>query len=161
MLANRCGRGCNSPYHSHPDLQRTRIAQLESEQNCSADTAYSSVPQQEVTPLEVSLIVTRNVAGKPSGTLAVENHQLCQSLRIANRLFVIRDGTLGLGDRSVLPPEHIRPKPSVNGLLVGLQHVLSQAKSSMKERLILLVRGVEALTQSQQLLPDQNLRVLL
>jgi hypothetical protein len=31
----------------------------------------------------------------------------------------------------------------------------------MKERLILLVRGVEALTQSQQLLPDQNLRVLL
>ena len=35
-----------------------------------------------------------------------------------------------------------RPKPSVNDLLIGLQHVLSQAKSRMKERLILFVRGV-------------------
>jgi hypothetical protein len=29
--------------------------------------------------IEVSLIVTGNVAGKPSGTLAVENHQLCET----------------------------------------------------------------------------------
>src|SRR6266700_5023880 len=103
--------------------------------------------------IEVSLIVTGNIAGKPSGTLAVENHQLCQSLRIANRLFVIRDGSLGLGDRSVLIPHHVRPKPSINGFLVGLQHALSQAKAGMKKRLIILERGVEALNQSQQCCP--------
>ena len=37
--------------------------------------------------------------------------------------------------------------------LYGLQHVLAQAKAGMKKRLIVLVRGVEALNQSQQCCP--------
>jgi hypothetical protein len=43
--------GPRQPYHIRTELQPTRIAQPESEQNCSLDPAYSSVPQQEVTLL--------------------------------------------------------------------------------------------------------------
>jgi len=35
----------------HPELQLSRIAQPESEQNCSTYRAYPSVLQQEITPL--------------------------------------------------------------------------------------------------------------
>jgi hypothetical protein len=60
---------------------------------------------------------------EPCGLLAVEDHQLGHPLGIANCLLVIRDGSLGLGDRDVLIPENVRPKPPINDLLVGFQHV--------------------------------------
>ena len=81
------------------------------------------------------------------------NSLLIESLRIANCLLVIRDGPLGLGDRGVLLPEQVRPKPPINGFLVRLQRVLGQAKAGMKKRLIILVRSVETLNQSQQCCP--------
>jgi len=43
--------GLRHPCHIRTELQRTRIAQPESEQNCSIDTAYSSVLPQEGTLL--------------------------------------------------------------------------------------------------------------
>jgi hypothetical protein len=70
--------------------------------------------------------------------------------------FLERDGTLGLGDSGVLIPKHVRPKPSINGFLVGLQYVLSQDKSGMKKRLIVLVCSVRDSESSPALLPDQN-----
>src|SRR5438552_18647717 len=48
------------------------------------------------------------------------------------------------------------PKPPINGFLVRLQRVLGQAKAGMKKRLIILVRSVETLNQSQQCCPSRS-----
>ena len=69
------------------------------------------------------LIIAANGVAEPCGLLAVQNHQLGHSLEIANCLFVIRDSLLCLGDRGVLIPEDVRPKPPINDLLIGFQHV--------------------------------------
>jgi hypothetical protein len=80
--------------------------------------------------IEVSLIIIANVTAESSGPLAVENDQLGQSLGIANSLLVIRDGPLGLGDRGVLPPEHVRPEPPINDFLVRFQNILAPRMDS-------------------------------
>jgi len=49
-----------------------------------------------------------------------------------------------------LPPKSVRPKPPVDGLLIRFQHVLAQAKASVKKRPVIRVRSVEILNQAQQ-----------
>jgi hypothetical protein len=82
--------------------------------------------------------------------LTVENHQLGHSLGIANCLLVIGDGLLGLGDRDVLIPEDVRPKPPINDFLIRFQHVSAQTKAGMEKHLIVLVRTVETPDQVEQ-----------
>jgi hypothetical protein len=49
--------------------------------------------------LKYPSFIAANVAAEPCGLLVIENHQLGNSLGIANCLLVIRDGLLGLGRR--------------------------------------------------------------
>src|SRR5208283_6090454 len=50
----------------------------------------------------------------------------------------------------VLVPKHVGPKPAIEGLLIGFEHILAQAKASMKKSLVILVRGIEMVNQVQQ-----------
>ena len=88
-----------------------------------------------------------DITRKTSGLLAVEDHQLCQSGGFANCLLVTGNGLLGFGDRCVLLPKDVRPKPPIDGLLVRFKDVFAQAKTGVKKRPIVLVRTVEILDQ--------------
>jgi hypothetical protein len=98
--------------------------------------------------IEVAFILIADVARKTGGLLAIEGHQLGQSGGVADGLLVIGNGLLGFGDRRILLPKSVRPKPSVDGLLVRFQDVLAQAKTSMKKRPVVRVRSVEILDQA-------------
>jgi len=105
---------------------------------------------------EVTLVVIYDVAAKPGGALAIENHQLCHSGGIAYGLLVIGNGLLGFGDRRILFPEHVRPEPPVDRLLVCFQDILPQVEAGVKKRLIILLCSVEILDQAQQSGPIQT-----
>jgi hypothetical protein len=62
---------------------------------------------------------------------AIENHQVGKPFGVAHCPFVIGDGLLGFGDGRVLVPEHVGPKPAIDGFLVGFEYVLAQAKTTM------------------------------
>ena len=83
----------------------------------------------------------------------VENHELCQSLRIAYRPFLNQRWHDGLGNRVSCLRNTSGPKAIVQGASSRPQHVLSQAKSRMNQPPMLFVRGVEAQAQSQQCYP--------
>src|SRR3954449_4784652 len=91
-----------------------------------------------------------DVSAETRCTLAVENHQLNQALRNTDRVLILGNCPLGAGNRCSLSPKYVRPKPSINGLLVRLQGVLAQPQAGMKERLIALICGVEILEHTQQ-----------
>jgi hypothetical protein len=105
---------------------------------------------------EVTFVVISNVATEPSGALAIEDHQLCHSDGIADSLLVAGNGFLGLCDGRLLPPKYVRPEPPVYRLLVWLLDILSQVKAGVKKRLIIFVRSVEILNQTQQSCPIEN-----
>ena len=69
---------------------------------------------------------------------------------------VVGDGLLRFGDGRVLVAKRVRPEPAIDGFLVGLQHVLAQAKAGMQKRLVVFVRGVEVVNQVQQRCPIKD-----
>jgi hypothetical protein len=100
--------------------------------------------------VEISFLLIADIATEPSGLLALENHQLGESRRVTHRLSVIGNGPFRLGDGCVLVPKHVGPKPAIDGLLIGFEHIFAQAKAGMKEGLVIFVRGIEMVNQVQQ-----------
>jgi hypothetical protein len=105
---------------------------------------------------EVTFVVISNVTTEPGGALAIENHQLCHSNGIADSFLVAENGFLGLCDRRILPPKHVRPESPVYRLLVWFHDIFPQVKAGMKKRLIIFVRSVEILNQTEQSCPIEN-----
>jgi hypothetical protein len=67
---------------------------------------------------------------------------------LANCFLVIGNGLFGSCNRRVLFPKDVRIKPPVYRLLVRFQDVPAQAKTGVKKRPIVFVRGVEILDQA-------------
>jgi predicted ThiF/HesA family dinucleotide-utilizing enzyme len=99
---------------------------------------------------EVGVVIIADIVTKPSSPFAIENHQLCQSSGIADSFSVIGNGLFGFGDRRVLSAQYVRPKPPIHRLLVRFQDVRPQAKTGVEKHLIISVRSVEILDQTQQ-----------
>ncbi|MDR6860517.1 hypothetical protein [Variovorax guangxiensis] len=99
---------------------------------------------------EKPLILQANFDAEARRALTVEDHQLRQTLRVANGLLVARDGLLGLGDARVLVPEHVGPEPTVDGDLVRRQDIFAQPETGVKEYLVVLVGRVQVMHQADQ-----------
>jgi hypothetical protein len=74
---------------------------------------------------------------------------LNRALRITDRPLRVGDCLLGYGDRRLLSAKYVRPKPSINGLLIRLPWVLAQPEAGMKEGPIAAIRCVEILEHTQ------------
>src|SRR5215469_10934821 len=91
-----------------------------------------------------------HVLTESRGPLAVKNQQLCKAHGIPERFPVFTDRPFRTRYRRLLPPEYIRPQPSVDGPFVDLQRVFAQTEPSVKKSSIALICGVEMLKQTQQ-----------
>jgi hypothetical protein len=119
---------------------------------------YQRISSSEHTDqcIEVGLVLIADVAAEPGSPFAVEHHQFREPGRFANSLSVTGNGLFGLSDRRILVPQHVWPEPAVQRFLVGPQNVLAQAEASVKKHLIIFVRGVKVLDQSQQAFPVET-----
>ena len=69
--------------------------------------------------IEVTIILIADIVAESCSALAVEDHQLRESRRVANSFSVAGDGLFGFDDGRVLVPQYVRPEPAVQRFLVG------------------------------------------
>jgi hypothetical protein len=72
-----------------------------------------------------------DVATEPRSLLDKEHHQLLEPVGLTTRIFGVRDGLLGFGDRGVLVLKYVGPQPASDGDLVGLEVVITQPQESV------------------------------
>jgi hypothetical protein len=109
---------------------------------CQIGGAFDGLLEHAYEHIEVRRILMAYIVTESSRLLAVENHQLHESLGITDRLFLVDDCPLGSGYGRFFPSEYIRPPPTINGLLVWLKRVFAQTEAGMKKRPIALIRSI-------------------
>ena len=113
---------------------------------CNLESLFEHADQST----EVAFILVAKLVAEISSIFAIENHQLGEPGWIANRLAVIGNGLLGLGNRRILVAQYIRVEPALQRLFVGLQNVAAQAKAGVKKGLVVFLKSIEILDQAQE-----------
>lgn len=99
------------------------------------------------------LVIHAHVGTEFARLLAVEGHQLDETLRLADGLSIVRDRLLGLcnGDDLPFPLMDIRVDPPRDRGLVVLKGIFANGKPGVEEHLVVAAGRVEVRDHAEQL----------
>jgi hypothetical protein len=115
-----------------------------------AGSGFQGLLEHSHKGVHVSRVSVTYFLAESSSPLAVKDQQLGDAQGIAECFLVTSDRPTSNRYRRSLSSEYIRPQRSINGFLVRLQRVITQADAGMKKSPIIIIGSIEILQYVQQ-----------